>query len=70
MNYIEKELYRIAPFPILNCDKNGQFRMKLTSGTDAHNKRQTNWMNLSPEQFAAIEYLVATHPAFNVEAVE
>ena len=64
MHYISKELYSISPFPLREGSMNGQFRVKFTSGTDAHNKRETKWLSLTAEQFAAIECLVATHPAF------
>lgn len=64
-SYIEKELYAVSPFPIVEGSANGQFRVKFTSGTDKHNKRETKWMNLTAEQFKAIEHLVAFHPAFN-----
>lgn len=64
MNYIEQQLYKIAPFPVLaESSRNGQIRVKFTSG--ARGGTDTNWMNLTPEQFHAIELLVASHPAFN-----
>lgn len=65
LTYIAKELYAVSPFPLREGSANGQFRVKFTSGTDKHNKRETKWINLTAEQFAAIEKLVAEHPAFN-----
>ena len=56
MRYIEQQLYRVAPMP-LNSDGNGQLRLKL------HSERgETNWINITPEQFKAIELALLAVP--------
>lgn len=57
MRHIEQQLYRVAPLP-LNGDGNGQLRLKL------HSERgETNWLNITPEQFKAIELALLDNPA-------
>ena len=58
MRFVEKQLYQIAPFPIGN-NLNGQFRVKFSSG-----KGETVWMNLTAEQFKAIERFIVDSPIF------
>ena len=56
MRYIEQQLYRVAPLPL--NDVNGQLRLKL------HSERgETNWLNITPEQFKAIELALLAVPA-------
>ena len=56
MRYIEQQLYRVAPLP-LNGDGNGQLRLKL------HSERgETNWINITPAQFKAIELALLADP--------
>jgi hypothetical protein len=47
--YIEQEMFAVAPLPVLQ-DLNGQFCMQIRSERGA-----TKWLNITPEQFAAIE---------------
>ena len=49
MTYIESQFYAVAPLPVLSGD-NGQFRLKITS-----ERGETNWINITPEEFKAIE---------------
>ena len=48
-SYIEQEMFAVAPLPVL-AGHNGQFRMQIRSERGA-----TRWLNITPEQFAAIE---------------
>ena len=57
MRYIEQQLYRVAPLP-LNGDGNGQLRLKLHS-----EHGETYWLNITPEQFKAIELALLGDPA-------
>jgi len=52
LDYIGRELYAISPFPILG-GLNGQFKVKFYS-----DKGQTKVMNITNEQFKAIERLL------------
>ena len=48
-SYLNQQLLTVAPFlPV--SGQNGQFRIKITS-----DKGETKWMNISNEQFKAIE---------------
>jgi hypothetical protein len=53
MEFNEKELYRIAPYPIYG-GLNGQFKAKFYS---AHG--QTKCLNITNEQFKLIERLLS-----------
>ena len=57
MNYIETQFFKVAPFPLNEESQaehlNGQIRLKV------HSKRgETNWINITPEQFKQIEKLL------------
>ena len=57
MNYIETQFFKVAPFPLTEESQaehlNGQISIKV------HSKRgQTNWLNISPDQFKQIEKLL------------
>ncbi len=57
MNYIETQFFKVAPFPLNEEHQtdqfNGQIRLKV------HSKRgETNWLNISPDQFKQIEKLL------------
>jgi len=57
MNYVESQFFRVAPFPLNEESQsdhlNGQIRLK------AHSKRgETNWLNITPDQFKQIEKLL------------
>lgn len=47
--FLNQQLMAVAPFSTLS-DMNGQFRIKITS-----DKGETKWMNISKEQFRAVE---------------
>ena len=47
--FLTQQLLAVAPFSALS-DMNGQFRIKITS-----DKGETKWMNISKEQFRAVE---------------
>jgi hypothetical protein len=55
--YISRQMLRVAPFPIIDMltgnSGNGQYKVKLTS-----EKGQTNFLNITPEQFRAIEKIL------------
>lgn len=52
MSYIERQTERVCPFPI-DSDKNGQIKLKL------HSERgESNWLNITPDQFRAIEQIL------------
>jgi hypothetical protein len=57
MNYIENQLFRALPYPLLEensgDDKNGQIKLKI------HTIRgETNWLNVNPEQMRQIEFIL------------
>lgn len=52
IRYVEAQMEQVAPLPIKDGN-NGQFRLKIHS-----EKGQTNWLNISNEQFAAIESIL------------
>ena len=47
--FLTQQLLAVAPFSALS-DMNGQLRIKITS-----DKGETKWMNISKEQFRAVE---------------
>lgn len=49
LNYVEHEMYAVAPLPVLEGE-NGQFRLKIVS-----EKGETGWLSLTPEMFDAVE---------------
>ncbi len=56
MNYIEGQMIKVCPLPVLEGG-NGQLRLKL------HSERgETNWLNITPEQFKQIEQILLTVP--------
>ncbi len=52
VKYIESQFYAVAPLPVLSGD-NGQFRLKITS-----ERGETKWINITPEEFKAIERML------------
>ena len=57
MNYTEAQFFKVAPFPLNEESQadhfNGQIRLKV------HSKRgETNWLNITPDQFKQIEKLL------------
>jgi len=58
MTYTESQFFKVAPFPLNEESQadhlNGQIRLKV------HSKRgETNWLNISPDQFKQIEKLLS-----------
>ena len=58
MNYIEAQFFKVAPFPLNEESQaehlNGQIKLKV------HSKRgETNWLNVTPEQFKLIEKILS-----------
>lgn len=51
-SYIEQQMIAVAPLPI-HEDNNGQFKMQIRS-----DRGWTNWLNITPEEFKAIEQLL------------
>lgn len=49
---MENEMFKVAPLPVLE-EQNGQFKIKLKS-----DRGETNWINISPEQFSTIEWIL------------
>lgn len=49
--YIEDQLMTVAPLPPEKC---GQFKIKIVSEAG-----KTNWLNITPEQFREIDYILA-----------
>jgi hypothetical protein len=63
MNYIDTQLFKVAPYPLYDGSKNGQLSLKITSERGA-----TNWLDITPAQMRAIEavlrpYLTTKHKA-------
>lgn len=54
LSYIEREILRIAPFPITS-GLNGTYKIKLFS-----DRGETRVMNLTDEQFRRIELALST----------
>lgn len=52
LNYIGNQLVKVCPFPV-GDSQNGQIRMKLHGA-----KGETNWLNITPEQFKLIELVM------------
>lgn len=52
MNYMDSQLLQVAPLPVLSGN-NGQFKIKVIS-----DKGQTNWLNVTSEQFKKIENIL------------
>lgn len=49
LNYIGAQTLKVCPFPVFGGE-NGQIKLKLHSECG-----DTNWLNISPEQFKIIE---------------
>ena len=57
MDYIETQFFKVAPFPLNEKSQaehlNGQISIRV------HSKRgETNWINITPDQFKQIEKLL------------
>ena len=50
--YLNQQFIKVAPLPILG-EFNGQFKVQLSS-----DKGKTNYINITPAQFKAIELLL------------
>ena len=52
-NFISAELFNVMPVPVKETDS---FKIQIKSDYD--NGRSTKWMNITPEQFMAIEQIL------------
>lgn len=52
--YMNQQFIKVAPLPIVG-GLNGQFKVQLSS-----DKGKTNYINITPSQFRAIELLLCT----------
>lgn len=60
-NFISAELFNVMPVPVKETDS---FKIQIKSDYD--NGRSTKWMNITPEQFMAIEQILHGVNPFNV----
>jgi len=58
MTYTETQFFKVAPFPLNDESQaehlNGQINLKVRS-----KRGETNWLNISPDQFREIEKLLS-----------
>jgi hypothetical protein len=52
-SYIQLQLLKIAPFPIYEGSKNGEFNIQISS-----DKGKTNWIGISAQQMRDIEKIL------------
>ena len=60
-NFISAELFNVMPVPVKETHI---FKIQIKSDYD--NGRSTKWMNITPEQFMAIEQILHGVNPFNV----
>lgn len=56
-NYIEKQMFRVAPLPLTEENFPYGFDVQFRSPG-----RQTNWLKITPEQFKQIENILRGYP--------